>query len=253
MKFVRLTFLEQIIILGIRSAQRQFDRSRLGWLWIPTNYLVHVILIGLVFKFVWQDDTFLLFFSYSYLTWRLLIDPSSEGANFWRAAHSQVWNIGVQPNILVGAWLISDLLKLFLWLIPTLIFTYIFLGNTPINFFSFILSIVFIRIIGFQIGYILSFLTARFWDLSHAVGSLIFMAYLVTPVLWNPSRLDDNHKWLVELNPLYYFMELPRNLALGYEITSNIYVVSFILLTFLTVLSIYIHRRYSNSVIMWVS
>ena len=249
----RLKPFQQALILGYRQISRQFDRSKVGIFWIPLNYFLHVALIGIVFRYVWQDENFLLFFSYSYLSWRILIDPVVEGSHFWKSSYSYLWHLGINPNILVSAWFMADLLKTLLWLIPTLIFTSLFLGSMPIYFFSFLIALIFLRISGFLAGYIFSFAAARFWELSQTINTLVLLAYLLSPVFWSPDRLTEEHKWLVEINPIYYFIELPRNFALGTPSDVSIVLIA-LLMSLVLLLGAYIcHKKFKNKAILWVN
>ncbi len=251
--FSRLSFFEQAAKLGYRQTRRQFDRSKIGILWIPLHYLLHVMLIGLVFRYVWQDEEFLLFFSYSYLSWRLLTDPIVEGAHFWRTSHSYIWYIGIRPVVLVGSWFMANLFKSALWLISTLIFTILFLGNFPVNLIGFVCALLLIRLAGSLAGYVFSFISARFWEASETVNSIILLAYLLSPVFWHPERLGGDNKWLVEINPVYYFMELPRNFALGIETDFKVIAIAFALTVVTAFVAYVCHKKFSKNVVMWVS
>lgn len=251
--FNQIGFIEQTIKLGYRQTRRQFDRSKIGIFWIPLHYLLHVLLIGLVFRYVWQDEGFLLFFSYSYLSWRLLTDPIVEGAHFWRSSHSYVWYIGVRPVVLVGAWFMANLIKTFLWLVPTLIFTTVFLGSFPANFFGFIFTLLMVRVTGSFVGYIFSFISARFWEVSETINSIILLAYLLSPVFWRPDRLGENNLWLAEINPIYYFMELPRNFALGEPAKLKVIAIAMGLTMVTVIIAYFFHKKFSKKVVMWVS
>lgn len=251
--FDRLSFVEQAARLGYRQTQRQFDRSKIGIFWIPLHYLLHVLLIGLVFRYVWQEEDFLLFFSYSYLSWRLLTDPIIEGAYFWRSSHSYIWYIGIKPIVLVGAWFMANLIKSALWMIPTLIFTILFLGVYPENFAGFICALLIVRIAGSLAGYIFSFVAARFWETAETINSIILLAYLLSPVFWRADRIGEDNKWLVEINPVYYFMELSRNYALGIDNDFKVVAIACSLTAVIALVAYVCHKKFSKSVIMWVN
>jgi len=251
--FSRLGYIKQCAILGYRQTRRQFDRSKIGIFWIPLHYLIHVVLIGLVFRYVWQDEEFLLFFSYSYLSWRLLTDPIVEGAHFWRSSHSYIWYIGIKPVVLVGAWFMANIIKAMLWLFPTLLFTIIFLDSSPHNFIAFLCALLIVRVAGSFAGYVFSFISARLWEVSETINSIILLAYLLSPVFWRPERLGEDNKWLVEINPVYYFMELPRNFALGINNDFKVIAIACGLTAISGLIAYACHKKFSKNVIMWVS
>lgn len=52
-------------------------------------------------------------------------------------------------------------------------------------------------------------LCARFRDIPPIVGSIMQMAFFVTPVIWKPSQLKD-HEWLLAFNPFFTLLEIVR-------------------------------------------
>ena len=179
-------------------------------------------------------------------------DPIQEGATFWRSAHPTIWYIGVKPKILVFSWFISNFIKTGLWLISTLIFTGLFLQTLPKNILGFFLTIVLIRLVGSFLGYIFSFIAARFWEASETITSVIQLAYLLSPVFWKAERLG-NYKWVAEINPIYYLMELPRNFAMGNPNDPKVILIAFLLAILSSAVAYICHKKFSKKVVMWVN
>jgi lipopolysaccharide transport system permease protein len=71
------------------------------------------------------------------------------------------------------------------------------------------LAVLFIAINGIWIGLSLGLLCARFRDIPQIVGSLVQIAFFLTPVMWNVSMLGK-HRWTVAWNPFYHFLEVVR-------------------------------------------
>jgi lipopolysaccharide transport system permease protein len=65
------------------------------------------------------------------------------------------------------------------------------------------------------IALLLGALCARFRDIPPIVGSVMQMAFFVTPVIWQPSALGARHQWLLPLNPFYCLLEIVRGPLLG--------------------------------------
>lgn len=57
-------------------------------------------------------------------------------------------------------------------------------------------------------------LCARFRDLPPIVGSLVQIAYFMTPIIWRPEQLGQKAHWLL-LNPFFSLMEIVRAPLLG--------------------------------------
>jgi lipopolysaccharide transport system permease protein len=57
--------------------------------------------------------------------------------------------------------------------------------------------------------------SARFRDIPPIVGSIMQIAFYVTPIVWKPSQLGDRHHWWVTLNPFDAMLEVVRQPLLG--------------------------------------
>jgi lipopolysaccharide transport system permease protein len=62
---------------------------------------------------------------------------------------------------------------------------------------------------------LLGALCARFRDIPPIVGSILQMAFFVTPVIWKPELVGADRQWLLPLNPFFGLFELVRAPLLG--------------------------------------
>ncbi len=58
-------------------------------------------------------------------------------------------------------------------------------------------------------------LCARFRDIPPIVGSLMQMAFFVTPVIWRPELVGPARAWLLPFNPFYSLLDVVRGPLLG--------------------------------------
>jgi lipopolysaccharide transport system permease protein len=56
---------------------------------------------------------------------------------------------------------------------------------------------------------------ARFRDIGPIVGSVMTIAFFLTPVIWQPEQLG-RHAWLLPFNPFYALLEIVRAPLLGH-------------------------------------
>ncbi len=71
------------------------------------------------------------------------------------------------------------------------------------------LGVLLIAINGVWIGIFLGLLSARFRDIPQIVGSLVQVAFFLTPIIWKPQMLGRN-QWAADWNPFYHFVEVVR-------------------------------------------
>jgi ABC-2 type transport system permease protein/lipopolysaccharide transport system permease protein len=69
---------------------------------------------------------------------------------------------------------------------------------------------------GIWVGILLGVVSARFRDVPQIIGSVVQIAFFLTPIIWQPQSLTG-HQWILKVNPFYYFVELIRWPLLGAE------------------------------------
>ena len=75
------------------------------------------------------------------------------------------------------------------------------------------LLIIYLNAISY--GLILSMIGARYRDISQIIKSLIQVVFFITPVMWDPSVLGSNRKFIFEFNPFYALLQCVREPLLG--------------------------------------
>ncbi len=68
---------------------------------------------------------------------------------------------------------------------------------------------------GFALSILLGALCARFRDIPPIVGSVLQIAFFVTPVIWKPELVGPDRQWLLPINPFFSLMEMVRAPLLG--------------------------------------
>ena len=62
---------------------------------------------------------------------------------------------------------------------------------------------------------LLGALCARFRDIPPIVGSILQIAFFVTPVIWKPELISPARQWVLPFNPFFSLLELVRAPLLG--------------------------------------
>jgi ABC-type polysaccharide/polyol phosphate export permease len=71
-------------------------------------------------------------------------------------------------------------------------------------------AVLFIALNGIWIGVSLGLVCARFRDIPQIMGSLVQVAFFLTPVMWQAGMLGTK-QWAVAWNPFYHFLEVVRS------------------------------------------
>ena len=112
---------------------------------------------------------------------------------------------------------------------------------------GFILVTLNVALVGISIG----MASARFRDIPQLVGSVIQIAFFMTPVMWKPELLEGR-AYIVEFNPFYHLIEVMRAPLLGKPFPVD----SYIALGLITIVNLLVatmfFRRFRSRIAYWV-
>ena len=74
---------------------------------------------------------------------------------------------------------------------------------------------------------LLGALCARFRDIPPIVGSIVQIAFFLTPIIWRPELIGTGARWLV-LNPFYPLLSLVRDPLLNQVPATEVWVAGFV-------------------------
>lgn len=197
--------------LGWRDIRTRYALTRLGPWWSTLSYAMFSLILGVVYATVFQVDVaeYLPFIASGLVSWYAISAIVSESVGlptYYKTlllnlhmpiptlALAVVWrNLAVFLQSAPVALAISVIgLRTFnlniLWLVPGLLL--FFLGMTPIS-------------------YLLALSGSRTPALAVVMPSLLLLAFLTTPILWDPAVLGER-TWVYRFNPLYWFISLIR-------------------------------------------
>ncbi|PXV58959.1 putative hydrolase, CocE/NonD family [Dyella jiangningensis] len=94
---------------------------------------------------------------------------------------------------------------------------------------------------------------ARFRDLSQIVGSVLQVAFYLTPIMWLPRSLPANVSvYLLDFNPAYHLLEIVRAPLLGQWPSAMNWGVSAALAVVGWALALFIYGRYKRRIAYWL-
>jgi lipopolysaccharide transport system permease protein len=203
--------------LGLQNIRQRYRRSVLGPFWLTLSLAILVCTLGLLYGQLMGKSyrEYVPHLTLGFISWQLINGLVSDGCKvfisaeawiksvrsplslfvwqlIWRhlviAAHNMLVYVGVA--LLLGIWCgLEGLL-----VVPGLLLV---LAN----------AVWVILLVGI--------LCARFRDIPPIVGSLMRLAFFVTPILWMPDQLGTRSH-LALFNPFTYFVEVLRGPLLGY-------------------------------------
>ncbi|MFR8013653.1 ABC transporter permease [Parasutterella sp.] len=121
------------------------------------------------------------------------------------------------------------------------------------NIFYFIPGIVILTLNLLWISLLLAVICTRFRDMTQIVGSLLQIAFYLTPIIWMPSLLPARASFmLLDPNPIYHLLAIVRDPLIGLSPSLMNWLVSTGLLLIGSLLSLLLFNRYRARISYWL-
>lgn len=198
-----------------RDIKKKYYKSSLGLLWTVLNPLMMMLVITVVFSTLFKRniDNYPVY----YMTGSLLFSFFSGSTN--QSLHAMVSNNALLRKIYVPKYMFVlspiavNLVNLFFSLIA--LFVVKLVTQSPFTIYTWLMPIPIIYTAVFTTGMslILSAYGVFFRDLNHLYGILITAWTYVTPMFYPISIIPQKYLFIFELNPLYHFISIMRDLV----------------------------------------
>ena len=218
-KFSNRKNLRVICSLAISDFKKRHAGSTLGAAWVFIQPLVTIFVFWFVFSMGMRTETvqgvpFLIWLVCGLVPW-FYFSESLSGASNSLLEHSYLVKKVVFPvSLLPAIKIMSSMLVHLIFL--TLLFALICTSSVSLSLSS--LQIIYYAFATTALaGAIASVTTAIvpfFRDLSQVIAIGLQFGMWLTPIMWDDSRLPENLRWVLFLNPLTYIVEGYRDAIL---------------------------------------
>ncbi|HVK24404.1 MAG TPA: ABC transporter permease [Actinokineospora sp.] len=229
--------------LGWQDIKQRYRRSVIGPLWITLSMAVTAAGLGLLYSqlFATPIGTFLPYLTVGFIVWNFMLGCMTEGAETFIAneglikhlpapltvyALRTVWRLTLMfaHNLLVYAVVLAiffqDLAK-----DGYLLSTTNGLPQPGLDW-TIVLAIpafALIALNGTWVALLFGIISTRYRDIPQVISALTQLLFFMTPIVWPVDALtkrlsQDGGDWvklLIELNPLYHFIEILRAPLIG--------------------------------------
>ncbi|MEG0691595.1 MAG: ABC transporter permease [Oscillospiraceae bacterium] len=210
--FKYLYFLQQMIA---RDIKKKYYKSVLGLLWTILNPLLMMLVITIVFSTLFKRN--IGNYPVYYMCGSLLFGFNSGSTT--QSLHSMIANSALLRKIYVPKYMfvLSPIAVNLVNLFFSLIALFVVMLVTGLPFTSYLLlipiPIVLITIFTTGVSLILSTYGVFFRDLDHLYSVFVTAWMYLTPIFYPISIIPKKFLFLFELNPLYHFVNIFRDLV----------------------------------------
>ncbi|MBO1325208.1 ABC transporter permease [Acetobacter sp. TBRC 12305] len=216
------------VALGWLDIRMQFNGSRIGpfWLTLTTGIMIGSMgwIYAQIFHLVLRE--YLPYLAISLILWQAGISALMQESctTFTNAAHTirsvnmpysvQAFRTLVRCGVVFGYNIIA----------PVAVF--VLMGAWPGTIAFLALPAIAVWMLdGVALCLLLGSLCARFRDIPPIIGSVMQIAFYVTPVIWDAHQLKNAARWLL-FNPFYSLLEIVRSPLLGHAAAPSLWLVA---------------------------
>ncbi len=221
------------------------------------SVLVHVGLLGSVMSVVFQNaiENFLPYFSISFCLWQAISISLSDSAN----ANERVAHFLSFPQLSGYLVHLVNTLEMFTALLLKLVASLLVIAIVnPAMLLNIhvagLLTGVFL-IVGVMFAWALpiAYVFDRFRMLRGFLPQILLAVYLVSPILWEPTRVQK-HSWIVTFNPIFHLIEVARvPVLLGTLPPASVGIATLLLFTGLIFSAMAFRRNRDQLVYQWIA
>jgi lipopolysaccharide transport system permease protein len=242
-------------MLGWQDVRQRYRRSAIGPFWLAISMSVMIGTIGIVFGQIFKSplQEFLPFLAVGIILWSFISTTVTEGCTSLIAAEGIIKQLPI---------------PLFVHVMRTLWRNILILGHNIVIFPLVLLAVAkplgveaLLSIPGFAlltlnlawICLILSVMCARYRDLTQIIGSILQIAFYLTPIMWLPSLLPErSSNYLLDLNPFYHLMQIVRAPLLSQDVSALSWYVSAGMAVLGWSLAIMFYGHYKRRIAYWL-
>ena len=211
--------------LGWQDIKQRYRRSVIGPFWITIATGVQAIAMGLLYSVLLDIDLreFLPHVTVGLIIWNLISAAILEGGDVFVANEGLIKQLPSALSVHVYRLVWRQLLLLGHNLLIYVIIIAIFWppGGLHWTVIFAIPALVLILLNAVWVSILFGIIATRYRDIAPILGSFVTLMFFMTPIVWTTSGLESmggeaaNRAKLVEINPLFHYLDIIRAPLIG--------------------------------------
>jgi lipopolysaccharide transport system permease protein len=241
------------VALARLDIRNRYRGSVLGPLWLTLSTAVTFIALGLLYATLFKMDLhdYLPFLVVSLILWNVFSQLVGDACTALTSAEGIIRQVPLPYTTHAMRCLMRNAV-IAAHNLPLILVVFVVFGTYP--GFSVLLvlpGMALFALNAFAAVMFLGMLCARFRDIGPIVGTLMQLAFFVSPVIWKPELLHEHQRWLV-LNPFYDLMEVVRGPLLDTPVPALIWLAACMITLATCTLSFAFFVRFRGRIAFWV-
>jgi lipopolysaccharide transport system permease protein len=197
--------------------KRRYRGSVLGPFWLTMSTAVMIGALGVLYAALFHMDVreYLPFLALSQVLWAFLSTLIADACVCFTVSEPLILSIRMPLSVHALRVLIRGLLILAHNVVVIVVVDVLFSLWPGAFMLMAVPGLLLWMVDAFAVALLLGAIGARFRDIPPIVGSVVQIAFFVTPVIWKPQQLGV-HAWVLPYNPFFALLEVMRAPLLGY-------------------------------------
>ncbi len=241
------------VTLGWLDIKLKYRGSVLGPFWLTISTGVMVAAIGGVYGTLFHMalKSYLPFLALSLVLWNVIGGLVSEACTTFTQSDGMIRSVRM-PFFVHALRVVVRTIISFLHNLPVIVVTFAIFGVSPgwvclQSLFGFAVWTV----DAFAACFLLGALCARFRDIPPIVGSVMQIAFYITPIVWRADQLGSKGWWL-PLNPFDSLLEIVRQPMLGEVASMEVWTLSVVVSAVFCAVAWFVFARVRARLAYWM-
>lgn len=238
-----------------RDIKKKYRRSILGIIWSMLNPLFMMIITAMVFSHLFRFD--IKNFALYLLTGQLIFTFYAEATNF--AMGSILENGSLIRKVYIPKYLfpLSRVLSSgvnLCFTIPALLIIMLYTNQEiQISIFLAIFPLILLLLFCLGIGLLLATIAVYFRDIFHLYSIFLSALSYATPIFYPKEIVPDCYQFIIKYNPLYYYLEVFRNIVYSNNLPSmEMWIICIILSLVSMCIGLYVFFKKQNNFVLYI-
>ncbi|MEW6416503.1 MAG: ABC transporter permease [Nitrospirota bacterium] len=217
----------------IKDIKARYAASVFGPLWVIATPLYQILLYTFLFSVIlkvrFEDSSgtssFVVYLLAGLIPWLFFSEATSRGiSTFIENAHI-IKKVKFPMEVCIASVIISSAVTFLIYMIFYLVML-IFMGlmklyTLPFFILPFMIQVLLISGLSFGLGSIAVF----FRDITQATGMVLNLIFFLTPIVYPSNVIPEQLRWLFDINPFCFIVEIYRNLLVRGEMPSAVSII----------------------------
>lgn len=199
----------QIRELTVASIKSRYRKTWAGFLWVILNPILMFGVQSLVFKkfLKLEIPDYFLFLLGGLLPWIFFTSTIQMGTPVFVVQAQLLKSFRINPWVVLGAQVLDSFVNFLASFLLIMLPFYFYSGKPLIGLFLLPVAIIPLLVGTLSLTVILSVLNVFYRDINFVMNFFFSLLFFLTPIFYPKEFVPQDYQWMIQLNPVLYFIE----------------------------------------------